>query len=155
MLFETTGSTLQLRDTPTRNLVLSPDRYVVLEELPDLTRGTTKSTKRYFVTDVCEDVVYLRGNITSNERVKFHTMFLRQCRNFIGQAAARGPFRKIIVSGSWQIPMCVEIAQHYDWVALDGVLVDLSLKGVTKMVDWRKTRPSLVEPPLVLVPQSV
>ena len=53
LLFETGGGTLQLGDTPTRNLVLGPDRYVVLEVLPDLTRGATKATKRYFIADVC------------------------------------------------------------------------------------------------------
>ena len=82
-------------------------------------------------------------------------MLLRKNTYFILQTAIGRPVREIVVGGPWQIPMCVEITHHNDRVALVCVLVKLFLKSITEVVDGGETRPCLLEPPLVLVPQSI
>ena len=97
----TEASRRKWTDSTTPYHVLGPNRYMVIEEFPDLTRRTTKATQLYFTSEVGEDVIKLRWAVPSNKCVKLHTVFLSKDTNFICQAAVRGPVGEIIVGGAW------------------------------------------------------
>ena len=82
-------------------------------------------------------------------------MCLRKNPYFILQTTVGHSVSKVVVRGTWQVPVCIEIAKHDDWVALVCVLIELFFKSVAKVVYRGETRPSFLEPPLVLVHRAL
>ena len=83
---------------------------MVFENLLDRTRGAAKAPKSDLVAGVGEDVIDLRGDVTTYERLKGNAVFLGENAYFILQTAIRHPVREVVVRGTWRVPVCVEVA---------------------------------------------